>query len=308
MRSPSARRSVLGHRVRISWLAPTTRALVAIAVCVGARATPALANPTPTLDHAGPLLASKDHKEPTGEHMKAPRLLIVEQEPGPLPAPHEGTNLARELSDAVTGAGCVVERICRDPSCKVRRTDEEGLARLTFSSRYEAAKFTCTLAVELQGGAGSFAGYRDLAVNPVCPVSQLIKDTRQAGQRACRELRGAGGPRSASGPLGLHQLTSPGKNLGEIGLRAWLGPSLLVLGSGLAALGLYQAMQHGDLTRCEPGLEGEPVCTHTKKRPLAIPLILLGAGGLGWGIWELSMRPGAIGAEATTLYTMRGTF
>jgi hypothetical protein len=232
-----------------------------------------------------------------------PRIVIIDMLPRPLPAPHDKTDLAVELSHTIEAAGCAVTRICRSPDCRTPQKDEDDVHLLTFEGRYEQARFSCAVSIEVRRTPTGMVEYQDQGTNPVCPAARLIMDTREAGRRACDELRtarlAAVNPTWNLQPTPTPAVTPPvvvqskpaaPRSAAASKARAWLGPALIAVGSGVALFGAYQASQHGDLTHCQTSNLGEQVCTHTKQRPLAIPLLLLGAGGIGWGVWEITAR------------------
>jgi hypothetical protein len=246
-----------------------------------------------------------------------PNVVIVDLAPRQLPAPHDKADLASELAEAIAGAGCQVARVCRSPDCRIAKPDEAGIRLLSFEGHYEASRFTCAVTLEVRRVAGGPIEYRGQASNPVCPVTQLIKDTREAGARACAELKSAElrafGLQQAVAITGGNQYQQPPTTLTAeaaappAAWRAWVGPSLIAVGTGVAALGIYQATQHGDPTRCEITVREEKVCTHRKQRPLAVPLILLGVGTLGWGVWD-TIAVQSDGADSATLVSVGGKF
>lgn len=232
-----------------------------------------------------------------------PRIVIIDLLPRALPAPHDKTDLAVELSHTIEAAGCTVVRICRAADCRVAQTDEEDVHLLSFEGRYEQSRFSCAVSIEVRRPPPSVIEYRDQGTNPVCPAARLIIDTRSAGKRVCDELRTARAPSAnpawtlpavgataVTPPLPTVQTKAPAPHPPASPARLWLGPALVAVGAGVAILGGYQAAQHGDLTHCQTSNLGEQVCTHTKQRPLAIPLLLLGATGIGWGVWEISAQ------------------
>jgi hypothetical protein len=232
-----------------------------------------------------------------------PRVVIIDLLPRALPAPHDKTDLAVELSHTIEAAGCAVVRICRAPDCRTAQKDEDDVHLLSFEGRYEQTRFSCAVSIEVRRTPTGPVEYQDQGTNPVCPAARLIMDTREAGRRACDELRTARlaavnptwnlqptPPPTVAPPVVAQPKPTPRPPAAASKARAWLGPALIAVGSGIALLGAYQASQQGDLTHCQTSNLGEQVCTHTKQRPLAIPLLLLGAGGIGWGVWEISAR------------------
>jgi hypothetical protein len=243
---------------------------------------------------------------------QGPRVLIVELDSVTLPAPHDKTSLASELGSALTSAGCQVVRVCHALDCQVAPSKDVNV--LSFSGRYEPSRFTCSLTVELRRAGGTDSRWS--SENPVCPAVQLVKDTREAGRRACDELRagpsrtaaraaaGEGGPRPTATGLAATAASDPASSWPA---RRWVGVGAVVAGLGVGALGVFQVMENGDPTRCSTSSLGDTVCTGTKRRPLAIPLIALGAAGVGWGLWE-ALGFGVEHNDGLTMVTARGRF
>jgi hypothetical protein len=251
-----------------------------------------------------------------------PRIVIIDLLPRSLPAPHDKTDLAVELSHTIEAAGCPVARICRSPDCRAPQKDEDDVHFLTFEGRYEQTRFSCAVMIEVRRTPNGPIEYQDQGTNPVCPAARLIMDTREAGRRACDELRVARAapvnptwnlqpavPTAVPPPVVVVAKPTAARTAAPMAkARPWLGPVLIAVGSGIAAYGAYQVAQHGDLSHCATSNLGEQVCTHTKQRPLAIPLLLLGAGGIGWGVWEISARRDLDLLEGLTMVSARTKF
>lgn len=259
-----------------------------------------------------------------GRAEAAPVVVIIDAQPEKLPAPHASTDLGVQLQEGMVSAGCTVPRVCRGGDCSSGAL-ANATHLLTFTGRYEAKRFACNLSLEARSATANVVEYRASTTNPVCPVTQLINDTREAGRRACEELRRfsdraaakpAVTPPSAAGPpapgLGTfpppQPLPAPGGRDESPGVaRRLVGPALMVTGAGLGAVGIYQLREKGDLTRCQGNGLGDTVCTHTKQRPLALPLLLVGAAAFGVGVWDL-VQVTVIGDGRSAQITARGTF
>ena len=250
---------------------------------------------------------------------QAPRIVVIDVQPHVLPVPHDKTDLAVELAHAIQTAGCTVPRVCRAADCRAPQKGEEDAHLLSFEGRYDQARFSCFVSIEVRRDPGSGIEYQDRATNPVCPSAQLIKDTRVAGQRACDQLRAASVPVVPTRPPPVAEVAPPPVLAPQIEMpkvatpppskwREMAGPALIAVGIGIAIAGGYQALQHGDLTHCDVSNLGEKVCTHTKQRPLAVPLLLLGAGGIGWGVWEITARRDLELLEGLTMVNVGGKF
>jgi hypothetical protein len=246
---------------------------------------------------------------------EVPRVVIVDAEPLQLPAPHDKTNLANELRSAVASAGCEVVRVCRGLDCGVVPAAARDATVLSFTGRYDASRFTCSLKLEVRGRGGDS---RQFSENPVCPASQLVSDARDAGRRACNELRGAKtiaqgqgegrepAERSAQStpPIDLSSTTAPDPGFGA---RRWLGVGATVAGLGLGALGVLQLLEQGDPSQCSTSDAGDRVCTSLKRRPLAIPLIAVGALATGVGLWQ-AFSADVTHEDGLTMVTAQGRF
>jgi hypothetical protein len=257
----------------------------------------------------------------TAAQAAPPRIVIIDLLPRALPAPHDKTDLAVELSHTMESAGCTVVRICRAADCRVPQKDEEDVHLLSYEGRYEQARFSCAVSIEVRRTPDSAIEYQDRGTNPVCPAARLIIDTRAAGKRACDDLLAAkvSAPNptwnlpaitpstTVPAPTALESRALPAVRASARD-RSWLGPALIAVGSGIALVGAYQASQHGDLTHCQTSNLGEQVCTHTKQRPLAIPLLLLGAGSIGWGVWEISAQRDLDLLEGLTMVSLGAKF
>jgi hypothetical protein len=251
----------------------------------------------------------------------APKLVIIDLAPQALPAPHDRTDLAVELSHTIEAAGCVVTRICRAPDCRSPQKNEDDVHLLSYEGHYEQARFSCAVAIEVKRTPNGLVEYRDQSTNPVCPAARLIMDTREAGRRACDELRmpktaptnsswnlSGAAPPVAAAPAVAPVKPAPPRPAARPRGGGWLGPVLIAVGAGIAGFGAYQASQHGDLTHCQTSDLGERVCTHTKQRPLAVPLLVLGAAGIGWGVWEINVRRDLDMLEGLTMVSLGAKF
>jgi hypothetical protein len=237
-----------------------------------------------------------------------PRVLILELEPVTLPAPHDKTKLGQELRSALTAAGCEVVRVCHTLNCQDAAKDVDVLS---FTGRYQPSSFSCGLKVQLRRAGGGDSSWS--TDNPVCPAARLVDDTREAGRRACEELRGsavrgAQPTTPASAPAATTtNLVASAQPASTWTAGRWLGVSALVAGLGLGTLGVIQMLENGDPTRCSTSSQGDTVCTGIKRRPLAIPLIAVGAVGVGWGLWQ-TLGLGVEHSEGLTLVTARGRY
>jgi hypothetical protein len=81
----------------------------------------------------------------------------------------------------------------------------------------------------------------------------------------------------------------------------------MAAGAGIGAVGIYQLREKDDPTHCQDNGVGGAVCTHTKQRPLALPLLLVGAAAFGVGMWDL-VQVTAFSDGHAMIATARGTF
>ncbi|HEY0713687.1 MAG TPA: hypothetical protein VGF45_13495 [Polyangia bacterium] len=250
-----------------------------------------------------------------------PVVVIVDAQPEKLPAPHASTDLAAQVQEGLVSAGCSVPRICRGGDCSSAAVAKASHL-LNFTGRYEARRFACNLSLEARSATTNVVEYRASTTNPVCPVTQLINDAREAGRRTCEELRrfaeraaptAVAPAATVPPPVETTTLATPppprptSREDSPSLSRRLIGPALMAAGAGAGAVGVYQLREKDDLTRCQDNGLGDTVCTHTKKRPLALPLLLVGAAAFGVGAWDL-VSVMMSGDGTTALITTRGTF
>jgi hypothetical protein len=266
-----------------------------------------------------------------------PRLVVVDLSPETLPAPYAELNLGEELGRALEAAGCHVERTCTTEECAVP-TGPAGQAHiLSFDMRYDRQQFACSISLEVRDRPGGRVEYREKASSPVCPAAEALEDTKRAARLACDELRKS--PARSSGRIATSP--SPGNPTGSSNVAAAAvvmpppAPPLLLdtspgipehpadlyperalqigaLAAGAAALagGAVLLYLNGKPTSCARSPEGDRVCTRTRQTGvIAIPLLVLGAGGAGWGAWRLlSPAPDLLVGVSGRGLSVRATF
>lgn len=227
--------------------------------------------------------------------------MVIDVSPVALPPPHDRVDLAREVGLAVERAGCLVTRICRPGECALQPAGGPAVHVLTFEGRYEPERFACALTVELKPANGGVLT-RAHAENPVCPAVDLVKDAVEAGRRACAGLRGSpvATPAPPVAPVAIGAVVDRGPSA----TRRVLDVGAMVLGATVAAFGIYQALEHGQPAGCATSDLGQEICARSKRRPLAIPLIVLGVAGFGFGVWDISRDD----AELAPGLAVRGRF
>jgi hypothetical protein len=226
-----------------------------------------------------------------------PRLVVVDVSPEALPAPYEGVKLGDELGRALEAAGCRVERTCNNEEC-ARGGAGPRPHVLSFDLRYDRKQFACSFSLEVRDGPGGRVEYREKASSPVCPAAEAIEDSRRAARVACDELRKTtvatrtlpAGPVAPARPAagGNLRLPAPPPPLAsDLSARA-LGTGIVAAGAAAMVGGAVLLYLNGQPTSCALSPDGERVCTRTRQTSLAaVPLLVVGAAGVGWGSWKL---------------------
>jgi hypothetical protein len=223
-----------------------------------------------------------------------PRLVVVDLSPESLPAPYQDVKLGVELGRALAAAGCRIERTCTSEEC-ARGPGETGLHVLSFDLRYDRKEFACSFSLEVRDGPGGRVEYREKASSPVCPAAEALEDSRRAARLACDELRKTVAAATPAAPAAPGPAATPS-------VRSQPPPAAVpsdftehALGAGLVAAGAVAMVAggallylHGRPTSCARSPEGERVCTRTRHTTLlALPLLVVGVAGIGWGAWTL---------------------
>ena len=241
---------------------------------------------------------------------------MLDLSPETLPAPYAGLNLGEELGRALVTAGCQVERTCTTEECAHGKTPPGDVHILSFDLRYDRQQFACSISLEVRDRPGGRVEYREKASSPVCPAAEALEDTRRAARVACDELRkslaragdpsgsnpagsGTGGSTGGSTTTRASDLPPSGLKLQDSSPRFADRPAdftpgrvltAAVVAAGAAALagGALLLYLDGNPTSCARSPDGERVCTRTRQTGVAaVPLLLVGAAGVGWGTWKL---------------------
>ena len=232
------------------------------------------------------------------------RLLVIDASETALPDPFTEVDLAAEVSREVKEEGCEVIRACRLADCPVGAGAGSSERVLRFDARYDSDQFSCAVSMEVEDPTTGHLEYRESSSSPICPAAELLENTRRAARLACAHVKSLAiaqtrPPTGPSAPELTTSADSPG--------TPWLGTGLVVAGASSLAAGAVLLYLHGRLTECMEGPGGVRDCTHKRKTTgLAIPLVLVGAGGLGWGIWDLSNRPAESGSKLVVGWSIRG--
>jgi hypothetical protein len=228
---------------------------------------------------------------PPAARAEAPRLVVVDLSPEGLPAPYERVKIGQELGRALEAAGCRVERTCASEDCA--RAGARGLHILSFDLRYDRKQFACSFSLEVRDAPGGRVEYREKASSPVCPAAEALEDSRRAAKVACDELRKtAAAPRPAApsmpaAPAITVRSNPPPPPMPSLAGRA-VGTGIVAAGAVTMVGGAVLLYLNGQLTSCQPAPDGERVCTRARQTSLAaVPLLVVGAAGIGWGTWKL---------------------
>jgi hypothetical protein len=227
-----------------------------------------------------------------------PRLVVVDVSPEALPAPYEAVKLGEELGRALEGAGCRVDRTCATEDC-ARNASGPSPHVLSFDLRYDRKQFACSFSLEVRDAPGGRVEYREKASSPVCPAGEALEDSRRAARVACDELRKAapgGGSRSLAAARlprsgtdeNLHTSPAPPPPPARGLSERTIGTAIVAAGAASIVGGAVLLYLNGQPTSCAESPDGERVCTRTRQTGLAaVPLLVVGAAGIGWGSWRL---------------------
>jgi hypothetical protein len=240
----------------------------------------------------------------------APQVVVVDASPAPLPAPYDHLDLAADVGQTVTAAGCRVEATCRGGGCSALPA-RPGRQLFTVSVSYDPQAYSCAVLVEVRAGAGRPFVYSERALSPLCPAADALEQARSAARVACLELRKELAaqpppklaPAAARPPPAARSITTPTAtslplpppplrpppDRGDAAPPSRALP-LVALGAGTAALlaGGVLLYLDGRPTACTTSATGQRTCGGLLDTTrVAIPLVLLGAGGVGWGAWRL---------------------
>jgi len=222
-----------------------------------------------------------------------PRLVIVDVSANPLPEPYADLDLGAELARTLEDEGCRVERTCRGRAC-LSSPPAPAVHLLILEVNYDREQYSCAVAAEVRARPGGPLEYQERFSSPMCPAADVVEHSKRAARVACRELRKAPAvtlPPAGPTPAAAAPARSPWPAPVESPSRAL---PLTLTGLGAAALlggGLLLYLD-GRPTSCSRNPQGDRICTdilHTTR--VAIPLVLLGAGSAGWGVWRLSRNP-----------------
>jgi hypothetical protein len=256
---------------------------------------------------------------PSPARAQSPRLVVVDVSPDALPAPYEDLKLGDELGRALEGAGCRVDRTCTNEEC-ARSGPGPRPHVLSFDLRYDRKEFACSFSLEVRDGPGGRVEYREKASSPVCPAAEALEDSRRAARVACDELRKtttartqAAAPVSPARPAGGGNLHVPAPLPPATDLRGRaLGTGIVAAGAVVMVGGAVLLYLNGQPTSCSVSPGGEEVCTRTRQTSLAaVPLLVVGAAGVGWGTWNLlasRREPGWIFGIAGRKLVLGGAF
>ena len=237
----------------------------------------------------------------------ATRLVVVDRSQAELPAPFSQVDLAAEVGREVKNEGCEVVRACRLQDCPPPDSAEASARVLSFDARYDRGEFSCAVSVEIEDPVTGRLEYREKSSSPICPAAELLANTRRAARLACAHVRSLAQNRKPDrSPPPATQLVTLAPEAGT----PWLGTGLVVAGATSLAAGAVLLYLHGRPTDCVTDPSGVKDCARKTNTStgLAIPLVLVGAGGLGWGIWDLSNRPAEPPGNLVVGWSIRGLF
>jgi hypothetical protein len=262
------------------------------------------------------LLAAAPARADADPEVAEPQLVIVDASPAPLPAPYDQLDLAADVGQTVVAAGCRVEATCRGEGCRAQLPARPGRQLFTVAISYDPQAYSCAVVVEVRTGPGRPLVYSERALSPLCPAADALEQARRAARVACLELRkelaahpppaAKLAPAAARPPLAAGSTATPAAAppatpalppppLRPAPDRRDAAPPsralpLAALGAGTAALlaGGVLLYLDGRPTACATSATGQRTCGGLLDTTrVAIPLVLLGAGGVGWGAWRL---------------------
>jgi hypothetical protein len=221
----------------------------------------------------------------------APRLVIMDVSPRPLPVPYADLDLAAEVAHTVEGEGCRVERTCRGRDCAAGTPATPAVHVLILEVSYDLDAYSCTVGAEVRDRPGGKLVYKDRSMSPMCPAADVVEHTKRAARVACRELHKAVAVVPAA-PAARPLAPSPPWPAAEPPPTRALPLTVTALGAAAVLGGTLLLYLDGRPTSCSRGPQGDRICTDILQTTrVAIPLVLLGAGSAGWGVWRLSRSP-----------------
>jgi hypothetical protein len=253
----------------------------------------------------------------TAQAQAPPQLVVLDLSPERLPAPYEELKLGQEIGRAVEAGGCLVARTCTNEDCARGPGLPAGVHLLTFEVRYDRKQFACSLSLEVRDRPGGRIEYREKASSPVCPAAQALEDIKRAAKVACDELSKTPAPASPAAsptptpPDSTVRAIAPAASVVEPAIGRAFSTGLVVGGTVALVGGAVLLFLDGQPTSCASSPSGERVCTRTRQTKLpAVPLLLLGASGVGWGAWKLLSNgtDGAVVGIGPGGMTVRGRF